>query len=102
MLFRSLAGYLAGSYTIFSASAFASLALLCAIVSGSLPLFTNQIYASLGANKVMMILAVIATVFVRDAEAVVADMAERGESQRDARMVGRITEIYSIKCLPSK
>jgi hypothetical protein len=37
-----------------------------------------------------------------DVEAVVADMAERGESQRAARIIGRIIEIYGIQCLPSE
>jgi hypothetical protein len=59
----TLAGYLTDSYTIFSASAFASLAFLRAIISGSLPLFTNQMYAGLGANKATTILAATATAF---------------------------------------
>lgn len=57
----TLAGYMTDSYTIFSASAFASLAFVRAVVSGSLPLFANQMYEGLGANKATTILAALAT-----------------------------------------
>lgn len=59
----TLGGYLTDSYTVFSASTYASLAFLRAIVSGVLPLFTNQMYVTLGANKATTILAVLATLF---------------------------------------
>jgi hypothetical protein len=59
----TLSGYLTDSYTIFSASAFSSLAFMRAMLSGSVPLFTNQMYNGLGANKATSILAVVATVF---------------------------------------
>lgn len=59
----TLGGYLTDSYTIYSASAYASLAFLRAVVSGVLPLFTNQMYGALGANKATTILAVSATLF---------------------------------------
>lgn len=59
----TLAGYLADSYTIYSASAFASLACLRALVSGILPLFAKQIYITLDANKATTVLASIATLF---------------------------------------
>jgi phosphoserine phosphatase len=39
------------------------MAFLRAVVSGSLPLFTNEIYEALGANDATTILASIATVF---------------------------------------
>jgi hypothetical protein len=59
----ALGGYLTDSYTIFSASAYASLAFWRAVVSDTLPLFTNQVYDALGANKATTILAVLATLF---------------------------------------
>jgi hypothetical protein len=59
----TLGGYLTDSYTIFSASAYASMAFLRWMVSGSLPLFLNQMYAKLGANNATTILAAIATAF---------------------------------------
>lgn len=34
-----------------------------AVVSGSLPLFTNQMYEGLGANKATTVLAAVATAF---------------------------------------
>ncbi len=59
----TLAGYMTDSYTIFSASAFASLAFVGTVVSGSLPLFTNQMCQGLGANKATTVLAALATAF---------------------------------------
>lgn len=60
---RTLAGYLTDSYSIFSASTLVSLAFLRAVVSGSLPLFTNQMYTDVGATKTTTVLAAIATAF---------------------------------------
>ncbi|PVH80656.1 fluconazole resistance protein 1, partial [Cadophora sp. DSE1049] len=59
----TLGGYLTDSYTIFSASAFSSMAFLRAILSGALPLFANQMYGALGASHATTILAAVATVF---------------------------------------
>ncbi|TVY82572.1 putative transporter, partial [Lachnellula suecica] len=59
----TLTGYLTDSYTIFSASAFSSLGFTRAMMSGSVPLFTNQMYSGLGANKATSILASVATAF---------------------------------------
>ena len=58
-----LAGYLGDSYTIFSASAFAAMALLRASFSAAFPLFARQLFDNLGANVGASILASIATVF---------------------------------------
>jgi hypothetical protein len=59
----TLGSYLTDSYTIFSASAYASMAFLRAMISGSLPLFTNQMYARLEANNATTILVAIAAAF---------------------------------------
>lgn len=59
----TLTGYMADSYTIFCASAFASLAFLRSIVSGILPLVTKQMYHKLGANHATTALAGAATLF---------------------------------------
>lgn len=57
-----LAGYLADSYTIFAASAFASLSLVRAVFSAVFPLFARQMYTDLGANYASSILAGVATI----------------------------------------
>ncbi|KAH7356485.1 MFS multidrug transporter [Rhexocercosporidium sp. MPI-PUGE-AT-0058] len=59
----TLGGYLTDSYTIFSASAYSSMAFLRAALSGAMPLFADQMYGTLGANKATTILAAIATAF---------------------------------------
>ena len=59
----TLAGYLTDPYTIFSASAFSSLGFMRALLSGTVPLFTKQMYHGLGANKATTVLAAIATAF---------------------------------------
>jgi hypothetical protein len=51
------------SYTIFSASAFAFLEFVRAVVCGSLPLFANQMYGRVGANKAITVLAALAAAF---------------------------------------
>ena len=57
-----LAGYMADSYTLFSASAFASLSLTRAIFSATFPLFSTPMVTYLGANDAVRILAAGATV----------------------------------------
>jgi hypothetical protein len=59
----TLAGYLTDSYTIYAASAFASLAFLRAIISGSLPLIASQMYRTLNANQATSILGIVASIF---------------------------------------
>ena len=58
-----LAGYLADSYTIFAASAFAAMCFLRASLSAVFPLFAHDLFSNLGANVGASILAAIATVF---------------------------------------
>ncbi len=56
-----LAGYMADNYTIYAASAFASLSLVRTTLSAAFPLFARQMYTNLGANYASSILAAIAT-----------------------------------------
>ncbi|KAI9035779.1 MFS multidrug transporter [Aspergillus affinis] len=56
-------GYLADSYLSFSASAVAVVTCIRAVLSATFPLFTAQMFSSLGANVAVSILAVLATVF---------------------------------------
>lgn len=58
-----LQGYLTDSYTAYAASANASLAFLRAILSGSFPIFSRQMFKNLGSNIATSILAIIATLF---------------------------------------
>lgn len=58
-----LSGYLADSYTIFSASAFAAMCFLRASFSAVFPLFADSLFTNLGANVGASVLAAIATVF---------------------------------------
>ena len=58
-----LAGYLADSYTIFAASAFAAMCFLRASLSAVFPLFARQLFVNLGANVGASVLAAIATIF---------------------------------------
>ena len=57
-----LASYMADSYTIYSASAFASLSMMRSLFSATFPLFTKQLYTRLGPNYASSILAGIATI----------------------------------------
>lgn len=59
----TLAGYLADSYTIFAASAFAPTAFLRSLCCAMFPLFTRAMYENLDANVASSVLASIATVF---------------------------------------
>ncbi|PVH95586.1 MFS multidrug transporter [Periconia macrospinosa] len=59
----TLAGYLADSYTIFAASAFAPTAFLRSLCCATFPLFTRGMYAELDANVASSVLAAVATVF---------------------------------------
>jgi len=59
----TLAGYLADSYTVFAASAFAALALLRALCCAMFPLFAHQMFTNLTPNAASSILAAVATVF---------------------------------------
>lgn len=58
-----LSGYLADSYTIYSASAFAALAFVRAICAGTFPLFGAQMYEGLGPNVASSVVAGVATCF---------------------------------------
>ena len=58
-----LAGYLEDNYTLFSASAFASLSLFRSLFPAAFPIFAKQMYSKLGANYASCILATMATVF---------------------------------------
>lgn len=59
----TLAGYIADSYTVFAASAFASIAFLRALCCAVFPLFTHQMYTAITPNVATSILAALATVF---------------------------------------
>ena len=59
----TLSGYLADTYTVYSASAFASLAFLRALMSGTFPLFGHALFSRLGTNVAGSIVAAIATIF---------------------------------------
>lgn len=58
-----LGGYLADSYLSFSASGFATLALLRSLMSAAFPLFASDMFEGLGANVASSILAALATLF---------------------------------------
>lgn len=58
-----LGGYLADSYLSFSASGFATLALLRSLLSAAFPLFASDMFEGLGANVAASILAALATLF---------------------------------------
>jgi hypothetical protein len=58
-----LAGYLTDTYTSHAASANASLSFLRAVLSGILPLFGRRMFAGLGPNNAMFILAGSATLY---------------------------------------
>ncbi|KAI9710150.1 MAG: hypothetical protein M1820_002952 [Bogoriella megaspora] len=59
----TLSGYLADSYTVYAASAFAGLAFLRAVVSGVMPLVAYELYGHVNANVAGSVVAGIATVF---------------------------------------
>lgn len=59
----TLSGYLADSYTIYAASAFAGLLLSRSLVTAVILPFTHQMYTNLNSNVASSILAAIATVF---------------------------------------
>lgn len=59
----TLAGYIADSYTIFAASAFAPTAFLRSLCCATFPLFTRAMYTNLDANVASSVLASIATLF---------------------------------------
>jgi hypothetical protein len=58
-----LAGYLTDTYTSHAASANASLSFLRAVLSGVLPLFGHRMFAGLGLNNAMFVLAGLATLY---------------------------------------
>jgi hypothetical protein len=58
-----LAGYLTDTYTSHAASANASLSFLRAVLSGVLPLFGHRMFAGLGPNNAMFVLAGLATLY---------------------------------------
>lgn len=59
----TLSGYLADSYTVYAASAFAALAFVRAIVSGLMPLVAYAMYSNMSANLATSVVAVTATLF---------------------------------------
>jgi hypothetical protein len=59
----TLSGYLADSYLLYSASAFAGLAFVRAILSGLTPLVAHEMYGRLGANIAGSIVAGMAGLF---------------------------------------
>jgi hypothetical protein len=59
----TLAGYVADSYTIYAASAFASMALARAVLCAVFPLFAHQMFVGLGSNKALTVLAALAIAF---------------------------------------
>ncbi|KAJ5105863.1 hypothetical protein NUU61_003210, partial [Penicillium alfredii] len=56
-------GYISDSYLSYSASALAAIAFLRALLAGTFPLFTRQMFHGLGANVAVSVLAAVATVF---------------------------------------
>lgn len=58
-----LASYLTDSYTIYAASANASLSVLRGVLAALFPLFAQQMFEGLGANVASFILAGLATLF---------------------------------------
>ncbi|CAG7960125.1 unnamed protein product [Penicillium salamii] len=58
-----LTGYIADSYLLYSASAFAAYALMRSILSATFPLFAPVMFQSLGANVAVSVLAATMTVF---------------------------------------
>ncbi|KAB5566422.1 major facilitator superfamily transporter [Coniochaeta sp. 2T2.1] len=59
----TLSGYLADSYLLFSASAFAGLALVRAIVAGLMPLVALEMYEGLGTNAAGGVLGGVSVLF---------------------------------------
>ncbi|RDL32997.1 uncharacterized protein BP5553_08436 [Venustampulla echinocandica] len=59
----TLSGYLADTYTIYAASAFAALSFLRAVLAGLFPLVGEPMYAALGVNWATVVLAAVATIF---------------------------------------
>jgi hypothetical protein len=58
-----LSGYLSDSYLLYSASAFAGLAFVRAVVSGVAPLAAHELYGALGANAAGSVLTGVAVAF---------------------------------------
>ncbi|KAJ5333636.1 Major facilitator superfamily domain general substrate transporter [Penicillium brevicompactum] len=58
-----LYGYISDSYLSYSASASAAIAFMRALLSGTFPLFTDQMFDGLGNNVAMSVLAAVATAF---------------------------------------
>jgi len=63
----TLTGYVADSYTIYAASAFACLSLLRSLFSAVFPLFGHQMFTAISPNAASSILAGLATVFCASA-----------------------------------
>lgn len=57
-----LAGYMSDSYTLYSASAFASLSIVRTLFSATFPLFGRQMYENLSPNYASTIVAALATI----------------------------------------
>ncbi|KAK1149558.1 hypothetical protein N8T08_005107 [Aspergillus melleus] len=58
-----LTGYLADSYRGYSSSAFAALSLIRVILAATFPLFSPKMFANLGPNVAVSVLAALATAF---------------------------------------
>lgn len=59
----TLSAYLADSYTVYAASAFAGLAFVRALISGAMPLIAYAMYGHLSANLATTVVAILATIF---------------------------------------
>lgn len=59
----TLSSYLADSYTVYAASAFAALAFVRAVVSGLMPLIAYAMYGKMSANLATTVIAVLSTLF---------------------------------------
>lgn len=59
----TLSAYLADSYTVYAASAFAGLACVRALISGAMPLIAFAMYNNLSANLATTVVAILATIF---------------------------------------
>ena len=58
-----LSGYLCDTYATYAASANAPMAFLRAILSGVFPLFGQRLFRTLGSNKAVIFLAIVATIY---------------------------------------
>lgn len=59
----TLSSYLADSYTVYAASAFAAMAFVRAVISGLMPLIAYAMYGRMSANVATTVIAVLSTIF---------------------------------------